>query len=117
MKKYKIVILVILLFIMILLLFLVFGQGEKTIIGKWKSTNEKNEYYYIFNEDKTCSYEMKVARLDCTYEIDDNQITISYKGGDKTNTFKYRFDGKYLIINDENDNDNKFIRQKVEKNK
>lgn len=115
MKKYKIVILVILVLIIILSLFLVFNHSKKTIVGKWKSTDERNEYYYIFNEDKTCSYEMKVARLDCTYEVDENQISILYKGNDKANTFKYRFDGNFLIINDENNNDNKFIRQKVEK--
>ena len=115
MKKYKNWIIVVLVLIIIFLLFLLFYQGNKSIVGRWKSTNERNEYYYIFKKDKTCSYEMKVARLDCTYEINDNQISILYNGNNKAKTFEFRFDGKYLIIKDENNNDNKFIKQKVEK--
>ncbi len=105
MKKHKIA-------IIILILFLTTGCGKKSIIGKWKSTNKKNEYYYNFNEDKTCSYEMTVARLDCTYEINENKITILYKGNKNAHTFKYQFKGKSLIIIDDNNHQNTFIRQK-----
>ena len=51
MKKYKNWIIVVLVLIIIFLLFLLFYQGNKSIVGRWKSTNERNEYYYIFNED------------------------------------------------------------------
>ena len=99
--------------ISILLLLLLLTSGcKKSIVGKWKSIDTKNEYYYIFNKNKTCSYEMIVARLDCTYEINDNRISIIYKGNTKINTFKYQIEGNTLIIKDENGKDNKFVKVK-----
>ena len=95
--------------VLILLLILTTGC-KKNIIGKWKAINVKDEYYYIFNADKTCSYEMTVARLDCIYELDDNKIIITYKGNTKANTYQYRFDGNTLIIEADNGKDNKFTR-------
>lgn len=106
MKKYNLGI------IILIVLFLTTGCGKKSIIGKWKAINTKDEYYYIFREDKTCSYEMTVARLDCTYEVDEKQITILYNGNSKSNTFEYHFKGNTLIITDDNNNDNEFIKQK-----
>ena len=103
MKKYQFGI------IIFLLLFLTTGC-KKNIIGKWKSIDAKNEYYYIFNGDKTCSYEMIVARLDCTYEINDNKITISYSGSTNTKTYEYLFEDNILIIKDDTGKDNKFIK-------
>ncbi|MBR3660773.1 MAG: hypothetical protein IKN63_02600 [Bacilli bacterium] len=97
--------------VIVISLLMVLTTGcKKNIIGKWKAIDTKNEYYYIFNVDKTCSYEMNVARLDCTYEIDDNKITILYKGNDKTNSFQYRFEGNNLIIKDDRGKDNKFTK-------
>ncbi len=97
--------------LLISLLFITTGC-KKSIVGKWKSIDKENEYYYIFNADKTCSYEMTVARLDCTYEENEQKLTILYNGNEKPNTFEYRFEGKKLIIKDENGNDNKFIKEK-----
>ena len=95
---------------LLLLLFLVTGCGN-SIIGKWKSVDTDNEYYYIFNEDKTCSYEMTVARLDCTYEEEDGKLKILFNGNEKPNTYEYRFEKDNLIINDNAGKDNKFIRK------
>jgi len=103
MKKYHFGIL------LLLLLFLITGC-KKNIIGKWKALDTKNEYYYIFNADKTCSYEMAVARLDCTYEIHENKITILYKGDTKEKTYEYRFEKNTLIIKDDTGKDNKFTK-------
>ncbi len=103
MKKYLIGI------VLFLLLFITTGC-KKSIIGKWKAIETNSEYYYIFNDDKTCSYEMTVARLDCTYEVDDEKITILYKGNDNPKTFKYHFDGNTLIIKDDTGKDNKFTK-------
>ena len=99
---------------MILLFFLLLltSGSKKSIVGKWKSIDTKNEYYYKFNNNKTCSYEMIVARLDCTYEIDDNKISVLYKGNTKTNTFKYQIEGNTLVIKGENGKDNKFVKVK-----
>ena len=98
-------------FILFLSLFMLTGC-RKTIVGKWKSIDGEDEYYYIFNKDRTCSYELPVARLDCTYEIDDEKITILYKGNDKATTFEYKFKGNSLIIIDDRNNYNEFIKEK-----
>ena len=92
---------------------IIFSTGcQKKIIGKWKAMDKDNEYYYIFNDDKTCSYEMTVAKLNCTYEDDGSKLTILYDGNDKPNTFEYRFDKKTLIIIDETGKENKFMKEK-----
>lgn len=84
---------------------------QKNIIGKWKAIDTNIEYYYIFNKDKTCSYEMKVARLDCTYELNDDKLTILYNGNTKANTYEYHFEGSTLIIKNDIGKDNKFIKE------
>ena len=97
----------------IIFLLLILTTGcKKSIIGKWKVMDDKDEYYYIFNGDNTCSYEMKVARLDCTYKIDNNKIIIKYKGNSKANSFIYKLDGNTLIIKDDTGKNNKFTRVK-----
>ena len=103
MKKYYLIV------VLFLVLFLTTGC-EKSIVGKWKAIDVDNEYYYIFNKNKTCSYEMTFARLDCTYEVDGEKLIILYKGNEKANTFEYRFDGKTLIIKDDTGKDNKFTK-------
>ena len=95
----------------ILFLLLILTTGcKKSIVGKWKAMDTKNVYYYTFNNDKTCSYEMAVAKLDCTYEFNDKTITILYKGNSKTTTFEYEFKGNTLIIKDGNGKENKFTK-------
>ena len=105
MKKYQLVI------SLFLLLILTTGC-KKTIVGKWEAIETTNQYYYIFNDDKTCSYEMTVARLDCTYEDDGEKLSILYKGKEIANTYQYHFDGDTLIIKDDTGKDNKFAKIK-----
>lgn len=83
---------------------------QPSVVGKWKSIDAENEYYYLFNQDKTCSYEMLVARLDCTYEIDGDNINILYNGNDTTSTFQYHFEENTLIIQDESGKSSKFVK-------
>ena len=95
----------------ILSLLLIITTGcKKSIVGRWKSIETDNTYHYIFNKDKTCSYEMMVARLDCTYIDDGEKLTILYKGNDKENIYNYHFEGSTLIIKGMNGKDNKFIK-------
>ena len=108
-KKLLIALLLALLILIILLITL---GNKKSIIGKWKSIDTENDYYYIFNEDNTCSYEMKVARLDCTYEDDGKKITIIYDGSTKNNIFEYEFKNSTLIIKDVTNKEYKFIKEK-----
>lgn len=109
MKKYFIGIAIFLLLILSIIL-IITKNNKKSIVGKWKSIDSKDEYYYIFNKDKTCSYEMTVARLNCTYEVIDSKLKILYDGNEKENNFEYRFEKKTLIIKDDTGKDNKFIK-------
>ena len=105
MKKYY--------YMMLLLVLLLLTTGcKKGIVGKWKAIDVKDEYYYIFNNDKTCSYQMKFAKLSCTYEIDEENITILFIGNTKSNNYKYQLKDNSLIIKDESGKDNKFIKVK-----
>ncbi len=100
--------------VILLLLFIsIIRSGiKKSIVGKWKSVDEENEYFFYLNRDKTCSYEMKVARLDCTYEYDGEKITILYSGATKSRIYEYHFENDTLIIIDDSNNENKLIKQK-----
>lgn len=104
--------------IALLLLLLLTTGCKKSIVGKWKSVDSKSEYYYLFNDDNTCSYEMTVARLDCTYEEDDEKLIILFDGNDKAKVYKYRFERSnpfqknILIISDDTGKDNKFIKER-----
>lgn len=112
MKKHILWILLLLFLIFILLWVFFTIKNQKSIIGKWKAIETEDEYYYIFNKDNTCSYEMTYARLDCTYKKDKETLTILYKGNNKSNTYKYHFKNKILIIKDNTGKDNKFIKEK-----
>ena len=97
--------------VFIFVLLLLITGCKKSIIGKWKSVGANSEYYYLFNKDKTCSYEMLAARLDCTYEEDDGKLTILFKGNEKPNKYEYRFEKDSLIIKDNTGKDNKFVKE------
>lgn len=98
--------------ILFLLILLATGCKKQTIIGKWKSLEEKEEYYYIFNNDKTCSYQMSVAKLECTYEEDGEKVNILFKGNENSITYWYHFEKGILIIKDATGKDNKFTKVK-----
>ncbi len=85
--------------------------GDKKLVGKWRADGYSSEYYYIFNEDKTCAYEMSGARMECTYEDEGDKVTILYKGNTAANTFEYRIEGDTLIIKDSFGQDVKYIRK------
>ena len=88
---------------------------KKSVVGKWKSVDKENEYYLLFNEDKSCSYEMAVARLECTYEEDGTNLMILYDGTVDPITYKYRFEKEHLIIVDDTGKDNIFVKDKSKK--
>ena len=96
--------------VLLLLLLLNIKYKNITIVGQWKSIDNENEYYYIFNEDKTCSYKMPVARLNCTYEDDGEKLTITFKGKETPITYRYQIDKGVLIIKDISGKENKFVK-------
>lgn len=95
---------------LLLIVLLTTACGAKGIVGKWKADGYSVDYFYIFNEDKTCAYEMSGAKLECTYEDDGSKVTILYQGNTNSNTFEYKIEGDTLIIKDSFGNDVKYTR-------
>ena len=97
---------------LVMLLVLVVGCGKKEgLVGKWRADGYSVDYYYIFNEDKTCAYEMAGARMECTYEDDGKAVTILYTGNTDASTYEYKIDGDTLLIKDSLGNDVKYVRK------
>ncbi len=93
-----------------LLLLIITGCGKNKIVGKWKADGYSVDYYYIFNDDNTCAYEMTGAKMECTYETNENKVTILYKGNTIANTYEYIIEGDILLIKDSFGNNVKYIR-------
>ncbi len=109
-KNFLGITIILLLVLSIILVLVLITNKKKSIVGKWKAVDTESEYYYIFNDDKTCSYEMTVARLNCKYKQDNEKLTILYDGDDRKIKYEYRFQKDMLIIKDENGKDNKFVK-------
>ena len=101
MKKYILSITLVLLFVFVTGC----GKKDKGLVGKWKAEGYSVDYYYIFNEDKTCAYEMAGAKMECTYEDDGTKVTILYKGNTESSSYEYKIDGDTLTIKDSFGND------------
>lgn len=87
------------------MLFTITGCNEQPkkdpIIGSWA----QGSWVYTFNEDKTCSYEYSGSKMECTYEIDGENLSILYKGN--TTPFKttFKIENNKLTIKDSLDKD------------
>lgn len=76
------------------------NNNGRSIVGLWAGTTD-NEFYYLFNEDKTGSYTMGVDIKEFTYTDNGDSVTIIFNGNTKEHVFKYSIDGDVLSI--END--------------
>jgi hypothetical protein len=97
--------------IVLIMIILTTACGAKGLVGKWRYDGSSTDYYYIFNDDKTCAYEMAGAKMECTYEDDGTKVTILYTGNTKANTYEYKIDGDKLIIKDGLGKDVTYIRK------
>ena len=98
--------------VLVMLVVLVTGCGKKEgLVGRWRYDGSSTDYYYIFNEDKTCAYEMSGAKMEGTYEDDGSKVTILYKGNTEASTYEYKIEGDTLTIKDSFGNDVKYVRK------
>ena len=77
------------------------GGEEKTICGTWIQLGENN--MYIFNEDGSGRHETLLQKVDITYEINDEYITIHDKTLwviESTEVYNYELDGDTLRLTD-----------------
>lgn len=71
-------------------------KQEPTIIGKWVH----EDYTYTFNEDKTCTYEFSITKIDCTYELNGDRIAITFSGNTIPFETTYSLEENKLSIKD-----------------
>ena len=98
---------------LIMLTALVTGCNNKAkgLVGKWKAEGVAVDYYYVFNDDKTCAYETIGASIKCTYKDEGNKVEIIYVGNTDANTYEYKIEDNKLIIKDSLGNDVIYVRQ------
>lgn len=89
-----------------LLLILVTGCSKKEgIVGTWyyyKDGSTRTDVAYIFNEDKTGSYNFAGLENKFTYEINENVVKLVYTETSMPNEFEYEIKDNILIIKDSN---------------
>ncbi len=73
-------------------------DSSNSIIGTWEYKAKAYNYIWVFNNDKTCSYDAAGAFSNCTYEIDGDHLYVTYSGEDKPWDYTYILDGDKLKI-------------------
>lgn len=91
-----------LLLVLAIAVFALTGCGKKDtnpIVGSWKYDGG-SDYTYTFNEDGTGNYASGSSKMDFTYTIKDNKISILYTGNTSPFETEYKIDGDVLNIID-----------------
>ena len=83
-------------------------ESKPSLVGSWKHTSG---YTYTFKEDGTGDYSYGSTKMEFTYKDKGEEVEILYKGNTMANTFKYRIEGKKLIIKDSFDNDVEYTKK------
>ena len=72
------------------------GKNSNPLEGKWAH----GSFVYTFNDDKTCVYDSAGTKMECTYEIDGENLSILYKGNTEPFKTSFKVEGKKLTIKD-----------------
>ena len=87
---------ILMLIVVIVSLFAITACGKKSLVGTWKS----GDFTYVFNKDKTGSYNAFGIELNFTYETKKNVVTITEIESKMSVDYEYKVKGKTLIIKD-----------------
>jgi len=82
---------------------------KNPIVGKWAYSSS---FVYTFNEDKTCEYNVSGTIMKCTYEIEDNKLSILYNGDTIPFDTTYSIKDDKLTIKDSMGTDVVYKKQK-----
>ena len=96
--------------VMVFTLLLV-GCGKKGLVGSWKSDAYSGAYVYTFNEDGTGIYDAAGTKMNFTYTLDGDKISILYTGNTSPFESTYKIDGDTLNIKDSFDKDTIYKRK------
>ena len=98
-------------------------KDENSLTGTWEYTDKENDIgaVYVFNNDSTGTYTMKVAGQEVTYEmkyeVNDNHLLVTYVNNEifsEDDVFDSEFswkDSDTLIIKDTFGTEMEFVRQ------
>ena len=96
--------------VLVVSMFLLTACGSKNpIVGQWKYNS--GSYIYTFKEDGTGSYEYLGSKMEFTYTLDGNKISILYNGSTSPFESEYSIDGNTLNIKDSFGNDTLYTKQ------
>ena len=84
-------------------------EKEPSIVGKWEY--EAGSFIYTFNKDKTCSYAYGETIMKCTYEIDEDKLSILYDGDTVSFDTTYEIKDNILTIKDSLGEDVKYKKK------
>ncbi len=104
-KNFKMIALTFVLFVGALVLV---GCGkDKGIVGKW----DHSGFVYTFNEDGTGNYDALGTKMEFTYTIKDNKLSILYTGNTEPFETEFKIENNVLTIKDSFDEDVKYERK------
>ena len=104
----KNIVLALILFVSLLLLV---GCGKKGLVGSWKSEAYQGAYVYTFNEDGTGYYDAAGNKMEFTYKVDGEKISILYTGNTDPFETTFTVDGDTLNVKDSFNNDTIYKRK------
>ncbi len=83
--------------------------GKKTIVGQWN--HENGGYTYTFNEDGSGAYAYGENKMEFTYTVDGDKISILYKGNTSPFETSFILEDDTLNIKDSLGNDTIYKRK------
>lgn len=87
------------------------GKKVDPIVGSWKIDYAGSKYVYTFNEDKTGTYDAAGTKMEFTWEIKEDKLSILYTGNTAPFETTYKIEGKKLTIKDSLDKDVVYEKQ------
>jgi len=85
------------------------SKKSESIVGSWKYPGA--DYTYTFNEDGTGTYDAAGNKMEFTYELDGNKISILYTGNTAPFETEYEIKGDELNVIDSLGNDTIYKRK------
>ncbi len=80
------------------------SAGAKAVQGKWAY----GDFSYTFNGDGTGMYEAQETKIEYTYKVDGNKLSILYKGNTSPYETTYKVEGDSLFLVDSFGNETEY---------
>lgn len=98
-------------FVLVFIVLLFAGCGKKSVVGTWSTKLGSYNYTYTFNENGTGAYDIEGSKLEFTYTVDKDKITINYDGNTVPFETTFEINGNKLNMKDSLGNDTIYTRK------